>query len=682
MKNIVTILLSLWVSLYCFSQDQPPMAVNDTFDIYLLDDTVTLNLTKNDYSQDGHPFFLYQAPGSINFTDSTATYFISYSGNFRYNGIRTFQTYVILDTVNGVQLAAQGYIHLRFHNPYYDTLDINRVRARINNNGNHFWDLENSNLYNVPKGSNDKALFCYATWIGGLDENNQLHVAADRYGGFGQDFFPGPVSFANAYNNTYDTLWNKVWKINKTEVDYHKSHWWVTGYQPPAAILNWPGNGNTALGQAAILAPFHDANSNGIYEPMTGDYPLIKGDQSVFFIQNDNRRLHTETQGASLGIEIHGTAYAFNCEADSALLYTTFLHYDIYNRSATTYHYTYLGNFVDTDLGFAWDDYIGCDVSRGSFYGYDGHVSTTKATAISTTILGGPLIDPDNLDNPNLDQFGNIICSNNINGDHFADGIVDNERYGMTSFIYFTNCASGPTCDPQNAAEYYNLLGCKWKDGIHMKYGGNGHPNSGSTLIDCNFMFPDLSDFCNWGTDGVQPPGYITGAGGSGVSWTEENVGNPPDDRRGATQMGPFTFHPGDKQELDIAFVWARDWSDSLPWSAVQLLKTRIDQVHSYYHQDTTPCGGTFTGFAEAHHHQKNLKIYPVPASDQLNIEYENLSGRARYMILGIAGNVVASAYLTKGNLSQISLGDLHPGIYLLVIKDDNRLINSKFIKN
>ncbi|MCX6269668.1 MAG: T9SS C-terminal target domain-containing protein, partial [Bacteroidetes bacterium] len=338
------------------------------------------------------------------------------------------------------------------------------------------------------------------------------------------------------------------------------------------AILTWPGNGNVALGQSAQLAPYYDLNNNGVYEPMLGDYPLIRGDQAVFFIQNDNRRLHSETTGDKLGVEIHGMAYAFDCQDDSALVYTTFLHYDVINRSNNTYHDTYFGTFTDTDLGYAWDDYVGCDVGRGSFYCYNGRNIDGSGKpdeygafppAISTTVLGGPYLDPDNLDNPKTDTIGNQLCDLSINGLFFEDGIQDNERYGMSKFVYTTNCSSGPTCDPSNAPDYYKIMRGLWKDSTHMMYGGNGHPNSGATGPDCSFMFPDLSDFCNWGTNGIQPIGYETGSGGNGPSWTEANVSNLPDDRRGTISMGPFTFLPGATQELDIAFVWARQYTDS-----------------------------------------------------------------------------------------------------------------------
>lgn len=574
--------------------------------------------------------------------------------------------------------------------PVYDNLDINRVSARINSNGSHFWDQQGASKYEVPKGSFTNSLFCFGLWFGGLDTNQELHLAGARYNNGGLDFFPGPVSDTIYYTSAYDSLWNKVWKISRTEIEYHKTHYWVAGYTPPDAILNWPGNGNTAMGQSLLLAPFYDMNNDQAYDPLMGDYPLIRGDQAVFFIMNDARSQHMETHGKKVGLEIHGMAYAYNCPADSALVYSTFLHYDIYNRSTNTYHDTYIGAFVDTDLGDAWDDYVGCDVERGSFICYNGdnidgsgQAGTYGAfpPAISTTVLAGPFLNPDNLDNPKLDNLGNPLCDLSINGYSFGDGILDNERYGLSSFFYTTNCASGPTCDPDTAPEFYNLLQGKWRDGVHLKYGGNGHPNSGSSLDDCNFMFPDLTDFCNWGTNGIQPAGFTTGAGGTGPSWTEANAGNPPNDRRGTISMGPFTFLPGDRQEMDLAFVWARQYTDSLALAAVTLLKSRIDQLWSYFHSDSIPCGGSFSGINSIQNAPQSLVVYPNPATTLLNIKYDNHLGHAEYQVFNVLGELVGQGKLLSKELNQISINNITPGLYFLVVHDGNKVNTNRFIR-
>ncbi|MCX6609772.1 MAG: hypothetical protein NTW74_02850, partial [Acidobacteria bacterium] len=50
----------------------------------------------------------------------------------------------------------------------------------------------------------------------------------------------------------------------------------------------------------------------------------------------------------------------------------TFYNYELINRGTQTLEKTYFAQYVDADLGNAADDYVGCDVSRGLGYYYNG----------------------------------------------------------------------------------------------------------------------------------------------------------------------------------------------------------------------------------------------------------------------------------------------------------------------
>jgi len=50
----------------------------------------------------------------------------------------------------------------------------------------------------------------------------------------------------------------------------------------------------------------------------------------------------------------------------------TFYSYELINRSTYTLTGTYFSQWVDPDLGWAQDDYVGCDVGRGLGYAYNG----------------------------------------------------------------------------------------------------------------------------------------------------------------------------------------------------------------------------------------------------------------------------------------------------------------------
>jgi len=564
-------------------------------------------------------------------------------------------------------------------NTAHDTISINNISARINNNGNLFWDhIGYSILFNVPKGSLTGTIFNTTLWVAGLDSVDTLHVAAETYDQRGHDFWSGPIS--NVYDSAYDAKWDNVWKIKKTDIDYHLAHCWQPGYVPSQALLNYPGNGDTSLVQTKIIAPFYDWNHDGVYNPYAGDYPLIKGDEAIVFIINDARKPHTESGGNKIDLDIVGMAYAFACNDDSALWNTIFLNYKISNRSQNIYHDSYIGLFSDLDLGFANDDYMGCDVQRGSFYAYNGrnidgygqsNAYGAHPPAQSVTFLAGPKIAGDGIDNP-LGQ-----CNEDYNGYGFGNGIIDDERLGLSKFIYFNSSGAGNpwyTGDPAIPKDYYCFLQGKWKDNIQMSYGGNAYIGMGASYgPDCNYMFPGNSDTCNWGTSGLAPNGP--------KYWTETTAGNQPDDRRGLGSSGPFTFYPGDTQELDVALVFGRNYTDTNASAAIPIIQQRIDSVKKYFANDKTPCGGSFSSIINHQQINPQIKIYPNPSDNFITIEISAFAGAAKYEMFDMVGRTVNSGSLKSSGKDRINISNLSKGLYFLNITDGKNKFSRKFIK-
>ncbi len=79
----------------------------------------------------------------------------------------------------------------------YQHLDGNKVDATVHNSADMFWDLVNRPAYEVPKGSGLNVSFGSALWVGGLDPQGSLHLAAATYRQTGNDFYAGPYR-ANA----------------------------------------------------------------------------------------------------------------------------------------------------------------------------------------------------------------------------------------------------------------------------------------------------------------------------------------------------------------------------------------------------------------------------------------------------------------------------------------------------
>jgi hypothetical protein len=233
----------------------------------------------------------------------------------------------------------------------FDSLETSVIKARVNTGGILFNNIAaGTAAFEAPKNSGKKTMNTSGFWIGGEDASSTLHLAA----GIG-DFNYGPLVPGLATASTTASTWNRLWKLTAADISYHIANYSTTGYIPITAIAEWPGYGNPALTATSNVTPFFDNDLNGMYDPMAGDYPLIKGTTAIYQIYNDDTT-HA-SGGGKLGVEIHCMTYVFDCASDSALANTVFLNYRIVNQSTQTYYNTYMGFSANMDLGYSADDY-------------------------------------------------------------------------------------------------------------------------------------------------------------------------------------------------------------------------------------------------------------------------------------------------------------------------------------
>ncbi len=379
--------------------------------------------------------------------------------------------------------------------------------------------------------------------------------------------------------------------------------------QPSADILNriydWPAHGDVSLEQDFYLAPFFDRDGDGNYDPVgQGDYPWyddingrddivcgidrrvsLFGDETHWWVFNDKGNIHTETGGDPIGMEIRAQAFAFATTDDVNRM--TFYNYELINRGTQTLFETYFSQYLDADIGNAADDYAGCDVSRGLGYVFNGDLNdeTNNAPgygenppAIGVDFFEGPYQDADLKDNvgPYFDSIADSIVTPTvleaINDDGivyqgigvgYSDSIIDNERYGMRGFAYYTGQAAATQSDPTTAAQYYNYMQGFWRFGDETFFGGTGFPgSSGVTNISSDYMFPGDSDPLHWATEGVDP-GFI---------WDESTNNNPVGDRRFVQSAGPFTLTPGAVNNITVGIVFGQGLEGDL-FSSVDAMK-------------------------------------------------------------------------------------------------------------
>ncbi|MEM6261637.1 MAG: T9SS type A sorting domain-containing protein [Bacteroidota bacterium] len=448
-------------------------------------------------------------------------------------------------------------------------LDINNIRTLLHNGGDMWWDLVGDPRYEVPKGSGRHSLFAGSLWIGGLDEAGQLRVAAQTYRQSGNDFWPGPLNDGEALiDEETCEFYDNMFKINRTEIDEFRAEWATSGPNTDMSqfpnVQNWPtgvgglgyadfeGNEVSATlpsGEILYLAPFIDVNDNQIYDPLAGgDYPDIRGDQAIWWIVNDKGNVHTETGGEPIGVEIHMLAFAFTTA--NAVNNMTFYDQLVINRSNLTLTETYIGQWVDPDMGNFRDDYVGCDTLLGLGYCYNGDADDEGAAgygsnppAVGVDFFQGPLADPDD------------------GVDNDKDGIVDEqgETIIMSKFVYYNNDFS-LVGNPEIATHYYGYLRGFWKDGTPIVDNGTNGYGPSAAGDPTNYMF--YGDACN------------------STGWTENAAGNPPADRRFIQSAGPFTLQPGAVNEIITGVVWARSFSNDQIGSVCEMIRAdRIAQA-------------------------------------------------------------------------------------------------------
>lgn len=387
-----------------------------------------------------------------------------------------------------------------------------------------------------------------------------------------------------------------------------------------ARINAWPGNGNTTLNQDPFLAPYYDRDQNLEYNPLTGgDYPWyddilgrddiecgidrrisLFGDETHWWVFNDKGNAHTESGGKEIGMEIRAQAFSF--AADDEINKMTFFNYELINRGTQTLEDTYFSQYADVDLGGHLDDYAGCDVSRGLGYVYNGDLNDETQSgkigygenppAIGIDFFEGPYQDPDGVDNPLITTgdsslrtqtaiaAGGIVYAGL--GIGYGDNIVDNERFGMRRFVYYTGNGPVAQADPESALQYYNYMQGLWRAGDEMVYGGTGiFPSPGAiSTMPADYMFPSDSDPLHWGTQGENP--------GDDFDWSEvdptgtNGASTQPGDRRFVQSAGPFTLRPGAVNNITVGIVFARSNEGSL-FASVDALKVADTKAQALF---------------------------------------------------------------------------------------------------
>ncbi len=493
-----------------------------------------------------------------------------------------------------------------------DFMSINNVKGYILNNGSVF---RNANLlpgFEAPKGSGKTTIFSSGIWIGALDSGNQMHVAGILYNQAGYDYSCGPSSTGDSTQACY---YDKIYRITKNEVNYHLLHYKDNGYVTSANIANWPTHGRNIYNEPQRMALFNDKNNNNIYEPNMGESPLFPGDEATLCIYNDNR-VHAETGGNPLNVEIYQFTYAYN-NADSALANTIFVSYRIINRSKNNYKNLYLGQFVDYDIGDYADDEVGCDTLLNLMYGYNGR-------NIDVGIGGSGY-------GKNPPAMGCLFLNK-----------------AMSNCMYFNNDFSN-TGNPTKPEDFYNYLQAKWIDGTQLT---SDMPNGHGGNVPAHYMF--------------------SGDPVSSTGWTEKSAGNVPGDRKLLASVGPYNFDTSQEMCYLLAYVYAR--GDSGPLSSIKKLKSRAAILSQIYANNGIDDGCTpkaLTGIVSNYIAQQSLEVFPNPAGEYITVKY-NIDQISDLIIYDITGKIIYKNILKPLSETIVNTSSFAQGIYMIAVGNKN----------
>lgn len=564
----------------------------------------------------------------------------------------------------------------------FSEIGVNDLRARVHANGFiGSGPAATQGAIRVPGAGNVPLLYAGGLWMGGVDNGGQLRFAGHLFGSANErDFFPGPLTTDGAASITpqVSAQYDRVWRITAQQVQDHRA--WMEciqdpgcdisvlfpdGYIIPEPFITWPGNGNVDEGQALYLAPYVDYNADGYYDPYSGDHPCILGDEALYLICNDKLAAHTQTGGAPIGVEVHMMPFAYT--STPALANTVFINYKIINRGTLSIPDFRLGQCADFELGCPDDDIIGTDVARSLLYVANGDENDqsclgvpgfgTQPPAFGMAVLKGPRLDPDGLDN------AQTLTELYVNGTGYADGTIDNERFGLGNSMYWMR--SGPLAmeDPSagTAAHFHNYLRGRWKDGVPLTHGGTGY-SIAPTSVSTAFAFPGTTDPLGYGTNGVPQGPWNATLDASGILIDPRTVGG----------MGSFTLEPGMHVNVLVAFVHARASSGGA-LASVSALQQRVDSVRAFaqglpgmwdaLETDWPGCELGTTGISEASYEPMTVRLFPNPAQDEVTVALGQLAGDARITVLDGLGRVVLAQRAT-GATSRMRLAGLAPGLY------------------
>lgn len=512
-------------------------------------------------------------------------------------------------------------------------LDINQIKANHLVHGDMWYDAaKNLPSMEFPQGSGKHAGFAGGLWLSGVDNSGGIRVASTLYRSSGADFMPGPLDAADTIDYATSEKWARIWKINYADIKIFLALSTKTTSTIPASILEWPAKGNIhAKGNAGAvlsistdMAPFVDVDADGIYNPLNGDYPKMKGDQMLWWTINDNGMPHTMSKSLAMKVEVHVAAYAY--QRYSAVDRMLFYEYTIHNKSAENYTNFRLANWSDVDLGNPEDDYIGIDSSHRmaiAFNAFEDGMNGKNSYGKNPPIAGLSIVD-----------MPGDIC-----------GIT---KIPLGSITTFERSASGSLRDPSTSVEFSNYMNAKDASGLPM----------GSKLGPVMNLFYDIK------------PGYS-------VCDTIAAYKDPLTDRRFVLTTNGFDLPANSNAKVVFAFMVTDTNAHICPGIKMNEILELADTAWKVY------CNPLPLKTKESTVAKNTLSLYPNPAQTILYISTgKNTTANENIRVIDALGKTIQVPMVKNADKFEVNINSLAAGVYSVVYYDGEQTSATSFVKN
>jgi hypothetical protein len=358
-------------------------------------------------------------------------------------------------------------------------MNANRMHGIMRNNGTWFYNTLSPNAGGLwwPRGTQNMTIYAAGQMVGAL-VNGQPRIAGVIHDA--TEFQPGMILDAGQEPPVGD---------NRLDSKYH---WYCLRSDGSGDWDSWP------VDQGAPV----DKEGK----------PLLIGDQTAFCVYNDAGE-HTLFGTPKLGLEIRQLVWAFN--RSDVIGDMIFMKWQLVNKSANDWDETIFVIWSDPDVGDGWDDYVGCDSTKGLAYAYnadnDDQTYGAAPPAVGVDFFQGPIIDSpgDTVRLPN----GAVL--------------LDKKMLKMTSFIFYNNNDS-PQGEPQNGQDIWNYMRGYWKDGTPITFGGRG---TDPTAPPTKFMFSgDPETNSGWNDTETSDRRFMMATGPYKMErWQDTNGNGQPD---------------------------------------------------------------------------------------------------------------------------------------------------------